>query len=101
MIISPLNAETKKDTGGQDPGNINLADNYFLANMSKSFETGAAGMVKDLADAEKALEADPSNPAVLARYQARLQEYTLFRNAQTTTIKVYKDIGAAIIQNFR
>ncbi|EKS5988160.1 type III secretion system needle filament subunit SctF [Salmonella enterica] len=76
-------------------------DNYFLARTSQGFEEGAKQMMIDLADAEKELEADPSDPNVLAKYQARLQEYTLFRNAQTTTLKVYKDIGAAIIQNFR
>ncbi|EBJ5114581.1 EscF/YscF/HrpA family type III secretion system needle major subunit [Salmonella enterica] len=76
-------------------------DKYFLARTSQAFEDGAQQMMLDLADAEKQLEADPSNPDVLAKYQARLQEYTLFRNAQTTTLKVYKDIGAAIIQNFR
>lgn len=97
MIVSPLNADDQP----KNPEPSTLSDDYFLANMSKSFETNAAGMVQSLSDAEKELVKDPSNPAVLARYQARLQEYTLFRNAQTTTIKVYKDIGAAIIQNFR
>ncbi|HBA9550982.1 TPA: EscF/YscF/HrpA family type III secretion system needle major subunit [Escherichia coli] len=69
--------------------------------MSNNFETNATQMMTDLKTAEANLEKDPSDPANLARYQARLQEYTLFRNAQTTTIKIYKDIGAAIIQNFR
>lgn len=93
MIVSQLGAESG--------GTTTVHDNYFLANMSKNFETYASGMMTDLTTAETELEQDPSNPAKLARYQARLQEYTLFRNAQTTTIKVYKDIGAAIIQNFR
>ncbi|MCZ4057955.1 type III secretion system needle filament subunit SctF [Pantoea sp. LMR881] len=69
--------------------------------LAYGFETGASGMMADLAAAEEQLKADPSNPSVLANYQAKLQEYTLFRNAQTSTVKVYKDIGAAIIQNFR
>ncbi|EBZ4888386.1 EscF/YscF/HrpA family type III secretion system needle major subunit [Salmonella enterica subsp. enterica serovar Bredeney] len=76
-------------------------ETYYLAKLSEGFETGAKTMLTNLASAETDLEADPSNPATLAKYQARLQEYTLFRNAQTTTVKVYKDIGAAIIQNFR
>ena len=74
---------------------------YFLDDVSVAFENGAADMMKQLQDAQTALEADPSDPAVLANYQAKLQEYTLFRNAQTSTVKAYKDIGAAIIQNFR
>jgi len=74
---------------------------YFLDRLSGGFEDGANTMMQDLADAELELQADPSNPAVLANYQAKLQEYTLFRNAQTSTVKAYKDISAAIIQNFR
>ncbi|HFT1247467.1 TPA: type III secretion system needle filament subunit SctF [Escherichia coli] len=83
--------------------NLNLTNtnDYYLDRVSGAFEAGAASMMKELAEAEKALERDPSDPSVLANYQAKLQEYTLFRNAQTSTVKVYKDIGAAIIQNFR
>lgn len=77
------------------------SNGYFLDDVSGAFEAGAADMMTQLNDAEAKLEADPSNPAVLANYQAKLQEYTLFRNAQTSTVKAYKDIGAAIIQNFR
>jgi len=73
----------------------------FLSNLSGGFETGAVDMMSELNKAEDKLKQDPSNPAVLANYQAKLQEYTLFRNAQTSTVKAYKDIGAAIIQNFR
>ena len=57
-------------------------------------------MIEQLRKAEAELQADPSDPAVLANYQSKLQQYTLFRNAQTSTVKVYKDIGSAIIQNF-
>ncbi|MGL5526833.1 MAG: type III secretion system needle complex protein [Plesiomonas shigelloides] len=76
-------------------------NNYYLDKVSAAFETGAANMMTELAAAELKLQADPSNPAVLAEYQSKLQQYTLFRNAQTSTVKAYKDIGAAIIQNFR
>lgn len=77
------------------------SNGYFLDDVSGAFEDGAKDMMKQLNKAEKKLEKDPSNPSVLANYQAKLQEYTLFRNAQTSTVKAYKDIGAAIIQNFR
>ena len=76
-------------------------NHYFLDQVSSGFESGAENMMTELNKAEAELKQDPSNPAVLANYQAKLQEYTLFRNAQTSTIKAYKDIGAAIIQNFR
>jgi type III secretion protein F len=80
---------------------LEFDNGYFLDTVSGNFEKGAAKMMDQLKDAEAALEADPSDPSVLANYQAKLQEYTLFRNAQTSTVKAYKDIGAAIIQNFR
>lgn len=73
----------------------------FLTKLSGGFEDGAEDMMTGLNTAEQELKKDPSNPAVLANYQAKLQEYTLYRNAQTSSVKAYKDIGAAIIQNFR
>lgn len=84
-------------------GNTSLdaSGNGFLTDLSGGFETGSQNMMQELNKAEAELQRDPSNPAVLANYQAKLQEYTLFRNAQTSTVKAYKDIGAAIIQNFR
>lgn len=77
------------------------SNGYFLDDVSVAFENGATSMMQQLTEAQAALEKDPSDPSVLANYQAKLQEYTLFRNAQTSTVKAYKDIGAAIIQNFR
>lgn len=82
-------------------GSISSTSNGFLTELSGEFETGAQNMMDELNKAEQALKRDPSNPSALATYQARLQEYTLFRNAQTSVVKAYKDIGAAIIQNFR
>lgn len=73
----------------------------FLTGLSGGFEDNASDLMTGLNNAENELKRDPSNPAVLANYQAKLQEYTLYRNAQTSTVKAYKDIGAAIIQNFR
>jgi len=81
--------------------NSSQSNKYFLDGVSSGFESGAQNMMSELNKAEEELKKDPSNPSVLANYQAKLQEYTLFRNAQTSTVKAYKDIGAAIIQNFR
>ncbi|MBG6244116.1 EscF/YscF/HrpA family type III secretion system needle major subunit [Candidatus Symbiopectobacterium sp. 'North America'] len=76
-------------------------DSIFLDKMSGEFEAGAQSLMEKLNIAKEVLTADPSNPSVLANYHSKLQAYTLFRNAQTSTIKAYKDIGAVIIQNFR
>lgn len=75
--------------------------NGFMTNLSGGFETGAQDMMMELNKAQDDLYNDPSNPAVLAKFHAKLNEYTLFRQAQTSTLKAYKDICAAIIQNFR
>jgi len=73
----------------------------FITKIADAFEEGSEGLMTELNTAEAALERAPSDPAVLASYQAKLSEYTLCRNAQTSTVKAYKDIAAAIIQNFR
>ncbi|SFN66216.1 type III secretion system major needle protein, YscF/MxiH/PrgI family [Izhakiella capsodis] len=76
-------------------------DGYYLGDVSANFETGAVTMMGNLKSALTDMENDPSDPTKLAKYQACLQEYTLFRNAQSSTIKAYSSIGATIIQNFR
>ncbi|VEB43059.1 type III secretion system needle complex protein PrgI [Chromobacterium violaceum] len=44
---------------------------------------------------------DAIRPKLLAKYQSKLSEYNLYRNAQSNAVKAFKDIDAAIIQNFR
>ncbi|MEH4929665.1 type III secretion system needle filament subunit SctF [Enterobacter cloacae] len=80
---------------------IDLENGYFLETKTSNFEAGAKKMMEQLKNAEQALEKDPSDPSVLANYQSKLQQYTLFRSAQTSTVKAYKDVSAGIIQNFR
>lgn len=76
----------------------NKPDGFFLGDLSASFESSAGVMMQALDDAEKALVKDPSNPSVLAAYQAKLQEYTTLRNTQATVVKKYADTDAAILQ---
>ena len=52
-------------------------------------------------EALEALKADTSNAAALAEYQAKLAEYNITRNAQSTSIKVIKDPAMSIIGNMR
>jgi len=79
------------------PGNWN----GFLSNKAKDFDNGVTDLNLQLQDALEKLTKDPSDPQNLANYQSRLSEYTLYRNAQSNVVKVYKDVGAAIITNFR
>ena len=75
---------------GTTPETFNLAVNSGVTNLNT-----------ELDEALKLLTADPSNPELLAKYQSRLSEYTLYRNAQSNVVKVYKDVASAIITNFR
>ena len=74
--------------------------NYFLDETAGSFELGAKGLMNDYQIAAQQMEADPSNPSLLANYQAKLNEYTMFRNVQTNVVKAMKDCGMSIVQNF-
>ena len=75
--------------------------NGFLSKQSTTFDNGVVRLNSELQSALEELSADPSDPQLLARYQSRLSEYTLYRNAQSNVVKVYKDVGSAIITNFR
>lgn len=77
-----------------------LTDQYFIGQISAGFESGALDMMTALNAALAKLKEDPSNPSVLANYQSKLQEYTLFRGAQSSAIKAYSSIGKEIIQKF-
>ncbi|AUM69102.1 type III secretion system needle filament subunit SctF [Pseudomonas fluorescens] len=73
----------------------------FLGEQAAAFEAGAEKLKEALDKALEALEKDASDPGKLAAYQAAFSSYTVFRNAQTNTVKGFKDIDMAIIQAAR
>lgn len=73
----------------------------YLDGISKEYDTGVDDLQQQVDDSLDALAKKPSDPRLLAAYQSKLSEYNLYRNAQSNTVKVFKDIDAAIIQNFR
>ena len=73
----------------------------FLGRQAEAFENGAKTLKEALDAALKELENDASDPGKLAAYQTAFSSYTVFRNAQTNTIKGFKDIDMAIIQAAR
>ncbi|ENB2031371.1 type III secretion system needle complex protein [Salmonella enterica] len=73
----------------------------YLDGVSATFDNGVDDLQAQVTKALTDLAAKPSDPALLAQYQSKLSEYNLYRNAQSNTVKVFKDIDAAIIQNFR
>ncbi|MFT8209928.1 MAG: type III secretion system needle complex protein [Symbiopectobacterium sp.] len=80
---------------------VDFTWNGYLLNKSSTFDEGVTQLNSELELAIEELSKDPSNPELLAIYQSRLSEYTLYRNAQSNVVKVYKDVGSAIITNFR
>lgn len=76
-----------------DVSSINKVDSYFQKPVKKQSEA--------LKVALEALKADTSNAAALADYQAKLAEYNITRNAESTSIKVVKDLAMSIIGNMR
>lgn len=73
----------------------------YLDGISNQFDNGVQNLQKQVDGALTELSKKPSDPQLLAAYQSKLSEYNLYRNAQSNTVKVFKDIDAAIIQNFR
>ncbi|PNB75826.1 EscF/YscF/HrpA family type III secretion system needle major subunit [Pseudomonas sp. GW456-E7] len=79
---------------------IEFADD-FLGRQAQAFEDGASKLKEKLDEALEKLKGNASDPGLLASYQAAFSSYTVFRNAQTNTIKGFKDIDMAIIQAAR
>lgn len=80
-----------------------MATNWsgYLDDVSLTFDKGVNDLQDQINKSLEELSKRPSDPALLAKYQSKLSEYNLYRNAQSNTVKVFKDIDAAIIQNFR
>ncbi|MEN3029795.1 type III secretion system needle complex protein [Chromobacterium amazonense] len=73
----------------------------YIDGISNGFDSGVKNLRSQLDQALTNLQNKPSDPQLLATYQSKLSEYNLYRNAQSNVVKVFKDIDAAIIQNFR
>lgn len=73
----------------------------YINDISNKFTDGVGSIETELKDALTDLSKEPSNPQYLAVYQAKLAEYTTYRNAQSSVVKAYKDLDSTIIQNFR
>ncbi|MEG3135814.1 type III secretion system needle filament subunit SctF [Rouxiella sp. T17] len=93
---------------------MNKVNNYnapgtleYIMNLSDKFNTGVTSLKGKLDTALLDLNGGPggssdtSDPTKLANYQAALSAYTLFCNAQSSSVKAFKDIAAATISNFR
>lgn len=73
----------------------------YIDKISKEFDSGVDDLNKQVNEYLGYLTKNPSDPALLAAYQSKLSEYTLYRNAQSNIVKAYKDLDSSIVQNFR
>ena len=76
------------------------SNDRFLTTLSDTFADNVLVKKGALDAAFAAVTADASDPTALAKYQAALGEYTLYRNAQSNAVKAYKDVDANTIRNF-
>lgn len=72
----------------------------FLSSLSGQFDDNVIALKNNLDAAFAEIKKNASDPTALAKYQAALAEYTLYRNAQSNAVKAYKDIDMAIVRNF-
>lgn len=73
----------------------------YIDNIKEGFDEGVKNLSEQLKKALEDLSSNPSDPALLAAYQSKLSEYTLYRNAQSNIVKAFKDLDSSIVQNFR
>ncbi|HDL6960611.1 TPA: type III secretion system needle complex protein [Yersinia enterocolitica] len=73
----------------------------YIDSVKEKFDAGVLDLSTQVDKALDDLSKNPSDPALLAAYQSKLSEYTLYRNAQSNIVKAYKDLDSSIVQNFR
>ena len=93
-MANPLDPFTK-------PTGTGSSDDTTIEYLSNRFAKGAKKLDESLAEALKNVSKDGSTAEDLALYQSALSAYTLYRSAQSNSVKALKDICAGTISNFR
>lgn len=70
-----------------------------LSQLAEKYDQVFAAFQADIDDAIAAVEAEPSNPAALARLQAALGDYSTAKSLVSTLIQTYRNIDQSIIRN--
>jgi type III secretion protein F len=73
--------------------------NGWLDQHSKKFDAGVTHLKTELDKAFEALQADPAQPTLLAKYQTALQEYNMYRMMQSNSSKNLADMQKQNIRN--
>ncbi|MBR8313132.1 EscF/YscF/HrpA family type III secretion system needle major subunit [Burkholderia dolosa] len=76
--------------------------NGFLISIYAALEPTIGKLHTEEEKIRKEMESGAiSDPALLARYQAVTSELSIARNAQSSVIKMFKDVDSGIVGNFR
>lgn len=70
-----------------------------LLEVVEYYNVALASLQKNLNAALADVEANPSDPGALARFQAASGDYSTFKSFLTQMMKNYKDINASITRN--
>lgn len=70
-----------------------------LLEMVEYYTTSLASLQTAVDQALADIEASPSDPGALARFQAAQGDYTTFKTFLSTLIKSYRDLDANIVRN--
>lgn len=70
-----------------------------LLEMVEYYTTALASLQTAVDQALADIEANPSDPGALARFQAAQGDYTTFKTFLSTLIKSYRDLDANIVRN--
>ncbi|MBB5390588.1 MULTISPECIES: EscF/YscF/HrpA family type III secretion system needle major subunit [unclassified Herbaspirillum] len=79
----------------------------LMVETAESFEKGGSLLFAREKDLRSQLAGNgttgsgSTDPALLAEYQAVISEVSILRNAQSSTVKAFKDTDATILANFR
>lgn len=81
--------------------------NGLMMTTAKTFEEGGELLFEREKELRRKLAGDgtsgsgSSDPTLLAEYQAVISEIGILRNAQSSTVRAFKEMDATILANFR
>ncbi|WP_244139242.1 type III secretion system needle filament subunit SctF [Burkholderia sp. BCC1630] len=77
------------------------ADGDYIWNAGAAFDTGVGDLSNQMKQAMSMLSTSPSDPVYLAQYQEVVSEFSIYRNAQTSTVHALSDVDKTILGNYR
>ncbi|MDR6092760.1 EscF/YscF/HrpA family type III secretion system needle major subunit [Stenotrophomonas sp. SORGH_AS_0321] len=101
--MSTITAPPPTTLGWEDPGDGGDADNWkgWMSNHSGMFDLGVNDLKARMSDLLRELGEDgnASKPDMLAKYQAALSEYNMYRMLQSNSTKSLSDQSKSVIRN--